>query len=71
MNGKFSFLKGWGQVKQKDAPKVQEALMEALSITTRQAFRLRMLGFIEPKMTEIHAIESVFKKYGITEIWGK
>lgn len=71
MNDNFSFLKGWGQVKQKDAPKVQEALMEALSITTRQAFRLRMLGSIEPKMTEIHAIENVFKKYGITKIWGK
>ena len=70
MENKFSFKKGWEQVKQKDVATVRKKIMEALKITTRVAFLDRLNGKVEPKITEHQAIESIFKKYGITEIWG-
>lgn len=71
MNDQFSFEKGWGQIPQKDIKDVREKLMDALSINTLQAFRRRVIGTVEPKITEAQAIERIFGEYGITEIWGK
>lgn len=66
----FSFERGWSQVKNGDAATVREKLMMALNLTTRAAFLNRKRGDVEPKMSEIKAIESVFAEYGITDIWG-
>lgn len=66
----FSFEKGWSQVKNGDAATVREKLMTALNLTTRAAFLNRKRGDVEPKFSEIKAIESIFADYGIKEVWG-
>lgn len=66
----FSFNKGWSQVKNGDISKCRNKLMEVLGIKTRAAFLNRLKGDVEPKVSEVRAIESVFAEYGITDIWG-
>lgn len=67
----FSFKKGYGQVQQKDLPKVREELMAALGVSTRMSLSNYMRGTIEPKVGQAKAVEEVFAKYGITEVWGE
>lgn len=66
----FSFNKGWSQVKNGDIPKCREKLMAVLNIKTRAAFLNRLKGDVEPKVSEVRAIESVFAEYGVTDVWG-
>lgn len=66
----FSFNKGWSQVKNGDISECRNKLMEVLGIKTRAAFLNRLKGDVEPKVSEVLAIESVFAEYGITDIWG-
>lgn len=70
MSKRFSFKKGFGQVKNKDVPAVKRDIMSALSIETRYAWGQRLKGNVEPKVSEAEAIEDIFKKYGVTKIWG-
>lgn len=66
----FSFQKGWSQVKQGDVATVRIEIMTALNITTRMAFLDRLNGKVEPKVSEHRAIEQIFAKRGIKEVWG-
>lgn len=67
----FSFKKAWSQVRQKDIEDVRNEIMAALALTTKPAFYNRLNGDVEPKVSEANAIEDIFNKYGITEIWGE
>ena len=67
----FSFKKAWSQVRQKDIEDVRNEIMAALALTTKPAFYNRLNGDVEPKVSEAKAIEDIFNKYGITEIWGE
>lgn len=67
---KFSFKKGYSQVRQIDAPVVKEQIMIALGLTTRAAWWQRLNGIVEPKVSEAAAIEKIFTDFGITDIWG-
>lgn len=67
----FSFKKGWGQVQLKDAPEVKLEIMEALNITSRYSWGQRLKGEVEPRKSEVEALESIFKKRGIKQIWGE
>lgn len=67
----FSFKKGFGQVMNKDADTVRLEIMKALKITTLQGFRNRLGGNVEPRVSERAAIEKIFAKYGIKDIWGE
>ncbi|MDR1652883.1 MAG: hypothetical protein LBS01_04425 [Prevotellaceae bacterium] len=67
---KFSFQKGWSQVKIGETTAVRSKLMKALNITTRMAFHDRLKGKVVPKINEYHAIEKVFAEYGIKKVWG-
>lgn len=71
MGKDYSFEKGWSQVKNRDIKAVREKLMKALNITTRAAFCNRRRGAVEPKFSEISAVEAVFAEYGITKVWGE
>lgn len=71
MEKDYSFEKGWSQVKNGDILDVREKLMRALNITTRAAFYNRRKGTVEPKFSEIAAIEKVFAEYGIKNVWGR
>jgi hypothetical protein len=66
----FSFQKGWSQVQNKDVRAVKEKIMSALGIKTRVSWYQRLYGNIEPRISEVQAIESIFAEYGIIEIWG-
>lgn len=66
----FSFNKGWLQVKNGDMSECRNKLMEVLGIKSRVAFLNRLKGDVEPKVSEVRAIESVFAEYGIKDIWG-
>ena len=67
----FSFEKGWGQVRRKDSKRVKSELMDALKINNRVSWTLRLRGKIEPKVTEVEAVEKVFRANGIKQIWGE
>jgi hypothetical protein len=71
MEEKFSFKKGWGQVRQKDAKAIKKRIMKALSITTRASWGRYLNGDIEPKISEYKEIEAIFTEYGIKKVWGK
>ncbi|MEL7599718.1 MAG: hypothetical protein AAGU18_06420 [Proteiniphilum sp.] len=68
---KYSFKRGYSQVKNKDLANVKREIMKALGITTRPSWAARLNGQVEPKVSEAAAIESVFAKYGIKEVWGE
>ena len=68
---KYSFNRGMRQVRIKDKFKVREEIMEALGITTIATFNNRLYGKVEPRASEAEAIEAVFAKYSITEVWGE
>lgn len=66
----FSFQKGWGQVTVGQAKEVKAEIMLKLGIKANSNWLQRLKGNVEPKISEAYAIESVFKKYGIKDIWG-
>lgn len=68
---RFSFQKGFSQVRQRDVSEVKAKIMRALNIKTRASWKYRLDGTIEPKVSEASAIEAIFAEYGITEIWGE
>lgn len=67
----FSFSKGWGQVKLNDSKQVKSEIMNALKINTRAGWGQRLRGEVEPRVSEAKAIEDIFKKRGITKVWGE
>ncbi|MCC8174131.1 MAG: hypothetical protein LIO65_07105 [Odoribacter sp.] len=70
-NYKEGFNKGWGQLQTKGVPQVKEELLVALGINNRVSLSHYKTGKLEPKASQAAAVESVFNKYGITEVWGK
>lgn len=68
---KYSFKKGFDQVKQKDIPEVKKKIMEALNLNFRSSWKARLDGKVEPRVSEAKKIEEIFAEYGITDIWGK
>lgn len=66
----FSFKRGYSQVQNKDLSNVKREIMQALEIKTRPSWAARLNGQVEPKVSEAAAIESVFAKYGISDVWG-
>lgn len=67
---KYAFLRGFNQVPVAYASKVRDEILRVLKLNNRVSWYQRLYGNIEPKMTEAKAIEKVFFKYGITEVWG-
>lgn len=66
----FAFKKGYGQLQHKDLPAARLELMEALGVVNRMSLSNYMRGLVEPKVSQAEAVEAVFAKYGITEVWG-
>ena len=67
---KFSFKRGWSQIKQCDAPVVKKKIMKAIKINSRNAFYERLCGKVEHRITEHQAIEQIFAEYGVTDVLG-
>ena len=73
VENKHSFEKGYSQLMKKDIRSAKQDLMDCLHIVANNTFYRRLAGDVEPKETEIVAIEKVFKKYGIDnkKVWGQ
>ena len=71
-NYKDGFNAGFMQLRQIDVDAATSELKAALGVNNRESFRFYRNGKIEPKASQAEAIESIFRKYGITtNIWGK
>ena len=71
-NLNYSFLKGIRKVKYEDYMPLQNELIEALGIKTKQHYYQKRKRFPNISVQEKEAVEQVFSKYGITdpnEIW--
>lgn len=70
---KYAFKRGWGKIKQADAPLLREEISKVLNIKSRQTWSNRLNGRGEPRVSEKEAIEAIFKKYGIPakDVWGE
>ena len=66
---KYAFEKGYGQVTINEAETVKNEIMSVLNITTRQSWLRRLSGKVEPKASEKDAIEEVFRKRGIINVF--
>jgi hypothetical protein len=53
-----------------DIEPVKNEIMAALHIATNASYCRRRKGEIEPKISEARAIEEIFAKRGITDVWG-
>jgi len=67
VRGKYSFIKGWLQVKNMDLPIVRKEIESAIGLTSEGAWYFRLNGKTEPKISEA----KIFAKRGITDIWGE
>lgn len=68
---KFSFKKGYEQLRRCDIDGFRRLLMERLGLKTLQGLYGRMNGDVEPKASEVTIIEETFAEFGVTEnIWG-
>lgn len=65
-----SFNKGWSQIPPCHRDKACEMLMKVLNIGTKSQFYARLRGEVEPKKSQVAAIEAVFARFDISEIWG-
>jgi hypothetical protein len=67
----FSFKRGWDKLQKKDVKIVREEIIKVLKLEHRQNFYPRLYGSVEPKISEYEAIEAIFAKYGVTDVWGE
>ena len=69
-NNDYSFQKGLDKVPSGKLQEVKSEIMKALKIKSHPQWLKRLRGEIDPKTKEVTAIEDVFKKHGIKDIWG-
>lgn len=65
------FNRGYLQLKVGDIAKAREELFDVLEIKTAVSFHQYRKGKIEPRRDRAAAIEAVFARYGITDVWGE
>jgi hypothetical protein len=71
-NNGYMTLTAYAILNKFDLKEAKKELCEALGINNRVSFYMYKNGKIEPKASQAVAVETVFKKYGITtNIWGK
>ena len=65
-----SFNRGWSQIPHCFRKEVRNKLMDVFGIRTVSQFYARLRGEVEPKKSQIAAIEEVFREYNISDVWG-
>lgn len=65
------FNKGYKQLSLKDEPQARIELNAALGLNNRVSLWNYRNGTVEPKASQAAAIEAIFAKYGITDVWGQ
>ncbi len=75
MNKMIDYSKGFNlgymQLRQKDVKMATQELWEAIGIHNRNTFIAYRYGKREPKASQVQAINGVFEKYGIIDVWGE
>lgn len=66
-----SCKRGYNQLRRCDEEQFRAEFMELFNIRTKQSFYNRLNGKHEPKLSEMQKISALFKKYGVTDIWGE
>ncbi|WP_313386942.1 hypothetical protein [Chishuiella sp.] len=67
-----SFENGIDQIKSKDSISFRKQVMKQLSIASSNAYYKRIKGHRGHSLAEVEAINSLFKKFGVTEnIWSE
>ena len=69
-NCDYSFEKGFSQIQKKDLSIVKDLIMDTLNIKTNVSWYKRLYGHIEPRVSEMKKIESIFSDFEIKDIWG-
>ncbi len=63
-------MRGLSQLRLCEVEEVKNEIMTQLHITTNASYCRRRNGQIEPKISEARAIEEIFARRGITDVWG-
>lgn len=67
-----AFRKGLRELKVKDAPAARAQILSILGVTTKQSFAYYANGRAQTLDVEkARRIEEVFRRYGISDPWGK
>lgn len=67
---RYSFLRGWNDLKLRDVNAAKEDIMSALGIKSNATFYRRLRGQIVPTIEEYDGIIEIFKKYGVKQPFG-
>lgn len=67
---KYSFKKGYMQIRKCDVVKFRRECMKILGIKTFTAFYNRMEAKVVPDMYEYEQLTELFKKYGVEDAFG-
>lgn len=68
-SAQYGFRNGWLLLPVKLQREVKTKIALALNIK-EISFYARLSGKVEPTISEAKAIEEIFKKYGIKDVWG-
>lgn len=68
---RYSFLRGWEQLRFCDQEKVKKEIMETLNIKNAQSWRQRRSGLLPLTLDQYEAITEIFKKNGVDkkDVW--
>jgi hypothetical protein len=66
-----SFKRGWLKVPKGKLHEVKHEIMSVMEINAASAWFSRLNGKKNLRIIEKEAIEKIFEKHGITDIWGK
>lgn len=66
---RLSFMAGWLQVRNGDMDAVKNELCKVLSVTNKMSWGRRLNGEVLLTEAERMAVEAVFLRYGISDVW--
>ena len=67
----YAFNRGYRQISPNDRDRFIKAVMRILKVQTVQSYYVYCRGERELKISQAVALEKLFAKYGVAEIWGK
>lgn len=70
-NSLNSFKRGYNKVPKGLLGQVKKEIMDIMEITSNSGWFGKLNGLTTLKQIEREAIEEIFAKYNITDIWGK
>ena len=66
----FAFVRGMNRVPAMHVVDCKNEICATLGWNNRTSWYKHLYGEIEPRVSEAQAIEQVFAKYGVTDVWG-